>query len=349
VNPHSELLARPLPSPRRRASLRFLLVILGIAVLLALALRLAPLAGIWESLRRLSLWQVAALLLINAFVLICMTLRWWLVLRPENPRLPFLPLLGYRLSVFSLSYFTVGPQVGGEPLQVLYLRRDYGLSLARATASVIMDKLLELLGNFVFIGLGLCAVMRLGLIHAGPSLSGLAWFLLAALLSWPLVHIFLLSRRIHPVSAFLHLFFHRFRRQKWFRLVVASERLISAFIRRHPSALFASLGASLLAWTGMAVEYVVMLNFLDLHLGLWQALAALTASLLAFLVPLPGGLGALEASQVLALGSLGYPAAPALALALLMRARDLFNGGLGLLLAARSFTRAPARSRPVLS
>jgi len=50
---------------------------------------------------------------------------------------------------------------------------------------------------------------------------------------------------------------------------------------------------------------------------------------------LPGGLGALEASQVFALGFFGISAASAMSLALFMRARDLLIGGLGLLLAGR--------------
>jgi uncharacterized membrane protein YbhN (UPF0104 family) len=142
---------------------------------------------------------------------------------------------------------------------------------------------------------------------------------------------------VQPITRLLRLCFPRFEKRKWFRLVVVSERLAAAFTRRHPAALFTSLAASLLAWTGMCMEYFLMLNFLGMHLHPWQALAALTASLIAFLMPLPGGLGALEASQVLALGSLGYPAASAIGLTLLMRARDLLNGGLGLLLAGHTF------------
>jgi uncharacterized membrane protein YbhN (UPF0104 family) len=46
-------------------------------------------------------------------------------------------------------------------------------------------------------------------------------------------------------------------------------------------------------------------------------------------------LGALEASQVFALGTFGISAASALGIALLMRARDLLIGGLGLLFASR--------------
>ena len=46
-------------------------------------------------------------------------------------------------------------------------------------------------------------------------------------------------------------------------------------------------------------------------------------------------LGALEASQVFALGFFGISAASAISVTLVMRARDLLIGGLGLLLAGR--------------
>jgi uncharacterized membrane protein YbhN (UPF0104 family) len=51
-------------------------------------------------------------------------------------------------------------------------------------------------------------------------------------------------------------------------------------------------------------------------------------------LPVPAGLGALEASQVFALQALGYDAALGLSLSLLIRLRDLLFGGLGLALAA---------------
>jgi uncharacterized membrane protein YbhN (UPF0104 family) len=70
-----------------------------------------------------------------------------------------------------------------------------------------------------------------------------------------------------------------------------------------------------------------------------QTLAALTAMQIAFLLPLPGGLGALEASQVFALGAFGQSASAAISLTLLIRARDILIGGIGLLLAGRGVTK----------
>ncbi|MDX1378044.1 MAG: hypothetical protein R3307_04275, partial [Anaerolineales bacterium] len=79
-------------------------------VLLYLALRNAPLIDIWNTLKQLTLPQILSILLLNALVIVTMTARWWIIVRAENPAVPFWPLVGYRLSVFGLSYFTPGPQ-----------------------------------------------------------------------------------------------------------------------------------------------------------------------------------------------------------------------------------------------
>jgi len=60
---------------------------------------------------------------------------------------------------------------------------------------------------------------------------------------------------------------------------------------------------------------------------------------ISLVMPLPGGLGALEASQVYTMGRFGYSAASALSLTLLMRGRDMLIGGLGLLLAGTGWRR----------
>jgi len=273
----------------------------------------------------------------NAFVISLMTARWWIIVRAESRRIPFLPLIGYRLSAFGLSYFTPGPQVGGEPLQVIYLQKHHGLSYARATSAVIMDKLLEFLVNFLLLGLGAWAVFRVGLIPNNEGKPFASLIALGILLTWPLIHILLMYNGVLPISAVLRAqpFFSQ--RSKTLRLLFASERMAASFCQRHFSALLAAVGVSLLSLAGILVEYVLMLAFLGVHLGTLQVFAGLTAMQLAFLMPLPGGLGALEASQVFALGTFGQPAAIAISLTLLMRARDILNGGMGLLLAGRIF------------
>lgn len=313
-----------------------LFLLLGL--LLYWALRNAPLSEIWLTIRRLQLWQAAALALLNLLIYLLISLRWWIVVRAEARSVPFLPLMAARVAVFGVSYFTLGPQVGGEPLQVLALQRQYGLTYARATASVLIDKLLEFLVNFLLLAFGLTAILRTGYqFQSSAQLAG-GLFLLLLLIAWPPVHLVFLARRIYPLSLLARALPFARTNSRALRFLRACEWMAGTFCRRHPRALLASLAVSLLAGVGMLFEYALMLSFLGLNLPFWSNVAGWTAGWLSFLVPLPGGLGALEASQVFALGAFGAPAALAISLTLLMRARDLLIGGMGLLLAGAGFS-----------
>jgi uncharacterized membrane protein YbhN (UPF0104 family) len=80
----------------------------------------------------------------------------------------------------------------------------------------------------------------------------------------------------------------------------------------------------------MVFEYWLMSYFLGANLTALQAVAGLTATRIAFLTPLPGGVGLLEAGQALAMQAFGFTSALGISLSLLMRARDLAVGMFGL-------------------
>jgi glycosyltransferase 2 family protein len=244
-------------------------------------------------------------------------------------------LLLVRIAVFGVSYFTFGPHVGGEPLQILSLQRRYKLTFTHATASVIMDKLLELLANFFLLSIGLTAIFQAGILSTNGSSSWLSLSGLVILCGWPPVHIIFLSKQKYPISAILRSIPFIRKDSKVVRFIAVSERLAGAFCRRHLSSLIAAIGVSVVAAVGMVSEFALIAHFLQIRLPFWQTVAAWTAGWLSLLAPLPGGLGALEASQVFALGAFGISAASAIGVTLLMRARDLLIGGLGLLFASR--------------
>ena len=319
--------------------LRTLAIYLIIGVLLYFVFRNAPLVEVWNTLRRLQIWQVITLLGLNIFIYALITLRWWIIVRAENKLIAYFPLLLVRVAVFGVSYYTFGPHVGGEPLQVLYLQRNYGLTYTRATASVIMDKLLELLANFFLLALGLTAILQSGILYTNGPSSWLGLSGLVILCLWPPVHIILLSRQRYPVTAILRSIPFIKKDSKAVRFIAASERLAGSFCRRHFSSLVSAIFVSLFAGAGMVGEFALIVNFLHIKLPFWQTVAAWTAGWLALLAPLPGGLGALEASEVFALGMFGVSAASALGVTLTMRGRDLLIGGIGLLLAGRGITR----------
>lgn len=315
--------------------LRTILIYLVLITLLYLALRNAPFIEIWNTLSQLHLWQLGLLFLLNSGVVFAITARWWMIVRADHPSVPFLPLVRYRLSTFGISYFTPGPQVGGEPLQIYNLQKNHGISFARATSAVIMDKLIEFLGNSVLIVAGLTAAIQVGMIsrNGARTIGGL--IPLVAILTIPLIHLTLLYHGRYPLSSILRPISGTLGKPVWIRLIIVSERMAASFTRRRLPAVVGAFFFTMLAMAGTLLEYSLMTSILGAHLSVAQNLAGLTSVMLAFILPLPGGLGALEASQVYALSSMGYAPAIGVSLSLLIRARDLMNAGLGLLLAGK--------------
>lgn len=322
------------PGKMRKTLLRLLWFIL-LTALLYFALRNAPLTEIWSTLRQLQLWQVGFILVINAIFYLLATARWWIIVEAENKHVSFWPLFAVRVAVFGISYFTLGPQVGGEALQILVLRKKYRLTYTHATAAVLMDKMIEFMVDFLLIAVGLTAVLQAGVItENGTQLAG-SLIVLTILVAWPPIHLILLYNRRYPLTRLIHALPFIRRDAKPVRFLRAAERLAGKFCQRHPRRLLTALGVSLVAGAGMLVDYAIMASFVNIHLPFWKTGAGWMSGWMSLLMPLPGGLGAFEASQVFVLGKFGFSAATALSLALLIRGRDIFIGGMGILFAGR--------------
>jgi uncharacterized protein (TIRG00374 family) len=256
---------------------------------------------------------------------------------------PYFRLAVYRLAAFAVSYFTPGPHLGGEPLQVFLLHRRESVPVGPSAASVVLEKTIELLVNSGVLAVCVLAIARLRLVPGGAA----GWLAAAAvvLLLLPLAALVAFWAGARPVTGMV-------RRvpangERWRSLAAAAveaEGEIIAFCRRGPGGVLRALGFSLVSWGFLLWEYWLALRFLGLPVGALETLAVVGASRLANLLPFPGGLGVLEASQVIALSSLGYTPAQGAALALLIRARDVAFGGAGLLLGLGLVRRTARRS-----
>ena len=332
--------ARPGTVKFRLAWLFWLLVIPA----LWWALREVPLQQIVDTLASLRGWQLLALASVNVGVLAIFSLRWWIFLRVMGGRIPFSRAVGYHLIGFGVSYFTVGPQVGGEPLQVLLVSRHPSVTLPAAVSSVFLDKVFELLTNFTFLMIGSLLILISG--ASGKWPGGGWWVAAAVLLALPLLHLLALSRGKYPITGLIT----RYTLPAWLlraaKLIVQSEEQISALLRTKPVVVLTAAAISVAGWLAMFAEYALMLSFLGQSMNLVQLMTAFLASQLAFLTPLPGGLGALEAGQVLAFSSFGAAAAVGLSASLVMRVRDLIFGLLGLALADNELRKLDTRKAP---
>jgi hypothetical protein len=310
------------------------LLVWGVGVLLVwAALREVAWPDLRAALSALRAAEVLVLLGVNILVLLSFSGRWWAILRGQGFRVPYLTLSLLRLAGFGVSYFTPGPQFGGEPLQAYLLHRRHRVPAASAAASVAMDKSIELLGNLAFLLLSLPLVVELGFLP-GSQLEAMSFFA-AGLMALPLILLLLLRAGWRPLARLAVR-----APMRWPLLsgvtgfLGQTEEALAQLMGGAPWGWLGALGFTVVSWLGLMGEYALALRFLDLRLSPLESLAVLAAARLAFLGPFPGGLGLLEASQVFALRALGHGAAQGASMALLIRARDLLFGGLGLWLGA---------------
>ena len=305
---------------------------LALPVALAFALRGVNLAEIGATLSRLGVEQIALLAVVNLAVIATFSGRWWVILAADGYRIPYGMLTLYRLAAFSISYFTPGTQFGGEPLQVYLLGRRHAIPVSTATASVVLDRALELTVNFGFLALGMGVVLRLGVYP--PGASTLLAAAAVALLVVPAGYLIAVAAGRRPGSWLLSRIAAWLPRAPWIdraaRFSEAAEDDLNRLARRRPRAIAWGLVASGASWVAILAEWWLATAYLGFPLDSLRLIAVVTASRLAFLVPIPGALGALEASLVLSLTALGYRTEQALGLALFVRVRDVVFGAAGL-------------------
>jgi len=329
----------------RQSLLRLFWVALAI-YLLWITLRAVDLTAVWARLQQLQPQQLLLLLAVNVVVLATFSARWWLLLYAQGYVVPYFTLMAYRLATFAVSYFTPGPHFGGEPLQVYLVSARQGVPVSVSVAAVVLDKVLEMLANFAFLALGVVFVLRRQMLPDWGQEALLATSLFLLLLPASLLGALALGR--HPVSGLLRgldVAGQRLAKARGrslrslvqtsvYTTIRQSEEQSTLLCRAHPFILLLALAASAASWVAIIGEFWLMTHVLGLDLGFPEAITALLAARVAILLPLPAALGALEASQALAMRTLGLPAADGISLSILIRARDVLLGLVGLWIAA---------------
>ncbi len=335
------------PMKRARKRWRWLLWVLPVG-LLAWTLARIEIADVVRVLQRVTPLELVLLLTLNIGVLATFSGRWWSVLQGQGNNVSYWRVALYRLMGAGVSYFTPGPHVGGEPLQVVLLQERAGVVPSAAISSVTADKLLELLSNATMLLFGCAVVLHVGVL---PTISVSTLVLPLLLMCLPIVLMILLWRGQKPVSSLFGLLPEQLapanRMHKVREVIEQTEGILVRLYQEQPKAILVAVAFSLLSWVGIGVEYWLATSLLGLRLPVIDVIIMLTAARIAILLPSPGGLGTYEASQVLIFGVLEYDPAVALALSLLVRGRDLLFMGIGLVLAAYSIHTAKIFGRVI--
>lgn len=316
---------------------RGLLLILGL-VLAWHALRGMPWGEAWGSLTAISPGGLLILLGLNMAILPLMAARWWQLLQALGAPVGLSTVCAYRFAGNAVNYLTPGPHFGGEPLLVYLLRQRQGIPLPAAAISVALDRMLELLASIVVL---CCSLVMLTVTASGPFTGRWALPLAITLVAAVAALLGALCMGKRPLSR-LYAWYMRSCGMahgaptgfagRLLETLQQGEALTESLFHQHRRPFLLANLSSLGSWLAVFAECWLMAALLGHSLSFVQLLSVVIATRLAFLTPLPAGLGVLESALPWVTAALGLGSVLGFSLCLLIRVRDiLFSlGGLGL-------------------
>jgi uncharacterized protein (TIRG00374 family) len=279
-----------------RLSRHTVLVAVATVALLAFFFRQADLGGVWRALLSAHPGLVALATAVTVPTYLIRTWRWQILLAPIE-RLPFVPVL--RATVVGFATSALLPARAGELIRPWMLSRETGVSASAAFATVIVERLFDLVAV-----LALFCVWRV--LPAAPGtveIDGInaAAVIAAAAGAGAMLATFLLAGHAERVASLTTLL----ARALPARAADAVTSAITKFARglaimRRPAPIVAALALSVLLWISIGLStWVTSLAF-----GITFPFAAsflISLFLVAGVaVPTPGGIGGFHAAYAFA-------------------------------------------------
>lgn len=301
-----------------RRLVQALLGLLGLAVL-ALLVRRAGSAAIWDVLRGVRLPILLLDLSVVAAIFAGFAYRWRFLLRRLGVDAPFGAVLGARLAGLAVGTLTPGAKLGGEPLRAYMLGRG-GWPLGPVIATVVVDRGIELLANVVF-AVAYCALFA----FRDASAAARVLAVVAAAGAGLVVVVRYWLRRL---EAGLSLVPARFRAV--LERLGASERTFGETDRALHELLFAQRRSVWIAFAwALALNLAIFADYLTIFaaFGPLPPLPDLAGSMLgvglAHALPVPASLGALEGAQAAVFELAGAETRLVIVAAAVVRLRDV--------------------------
>jgi glycosyltransferase 2 family protein len=287
--------------------------------------------------------------IISLLIATLLTIKWHVILDSQRIKVPFHRLFAYRTVGYSIGYLTPTAHVGGEPIRAYLLQRE-GVHVNRAFSTVIIDKSIELLANVVFFFLGALLIINSVEIPDNMKLVLLSLSLILILLMGMFIG-GVLGKRSMFVAMFRFLRMNRVKRLQPIEKNLAKvEKQIEAFYKNKPKHFVLTAIIMVSLWSLMFLEYYVALKIIGHDATLIQIFLILTGVGLAYAVPIPAAMGTLELGQLSAAKVLNLSAATGIALALIIRIRDVTWTIIGLAMTAYyqfSFTRLAKKQKEI--
>ena len=309
---------RARPSAGRLARLvRALLLLAGLSFVAYLVYEVGP-GTVWDSIRTLS-WRL--------FIVLCFpyalattldTVGWRFAFHPRPA--PFVTLWGARLAGEAINTTTPTASVGGEPVKAFLLRP--WVPLPEGLASVVLDKTTTVLGQGLFLVLGLALATFLVPLSA-PVMTAMVVLLAVETLAvggFVLVQLYGMAGRGGRLLSRFGLGPSADRQEKLNGL----DRSLAGFYRERPRRLLSAVLVHFIAYVVGSLEIYLVLTFLGIPVSLMTAVVmesfGAAVKFASFMVP--ASLGALEGGNIAIFAAFGLGGVVGLSYTLIRRLRE---------------------------
>jgi hypothetical protein len=312
--------------------LTFLSLAIGIAVFVVV-LGKSGLSNILIPFKSFSPFYLVLYLFVSFLVGLLTTYRWRMILRRMGHELPIKKLFVYRATGFAIGYITPTARLGGEPVRALMLSK-HGVPIKKAYASIVLDKLLDF--------------------SMGAVVMSVALFFSLAAFRFPMkTTFFFVGVILGSIIAFYVLYSRLLKREgllsRFFEIVQLSKISVFKKMNRHIKIVesYASdflcnkkylselMVISVAMWVLFIIEFKLALLLIGFNATLLQIFLVMLFFGIAILLPVPASLGVLEAGQVSAFTVLQAGPSFGIAVAFVLRFKDLLWTLFGLTMFSR--------------
>ncbi|MDD9954145.1 MAG: lysylphosphatidylglycerol synthase transmembrane domain-containing protein [Candidatus Woesearchaeota archaeon] len=303
------------------------IILLGLAAMIYITWKV----GFWDIVDALTNANPVFLfffLLTSVLIAIMLTYKWQLILHAQGHHIPYRRLFAYRMVGYSVSYLTPTTHVGSEPIRAYLLNRD-GIPLNDSLSNVIIDKSIELVTHIAFFFIGAMVIANSILVEKTTKYIVLS-LSFAMMLLMGLFIAGILSEKQMFVAAFRFFRLHKIKKIAHIEENLQEIEEQIEYFYRHKRMYFRSIIVIILVlWVLMFFEYRFALLMLGHEATVVQIFLILTGVGIAYSIPIPAAMGVLELGQISAAKVLQLSTATGVALAFIIRARDLIWSVLG--------------------
>lgn len=307
--------------------LLFFSLILGLIVFLWFG-KIVGWEEIKESFSIFNIYQAIFILFLSFSVIFIGNWRWKEIIKDSGEDVSFWPIFKIYLGGYAMMYLLPIIVWGGEGYRVYRLSRDNDISWQKSFSSVFIERILEWTANIIVILLGIIFFLfnfylpsKELIIIFGASLfvfiSFIGYFYFKAIGKKSIIRQIckkFLKKEIKDDNSFLTV-----------------EKDVFNYFDFKNKAFYKGMGISFLRAFVMQTRAWILIFFLGSITGFLPSLSILGFTYLSAMIPIPTALGAHEALQYFAFGSLGIPVSIVTAFTMIIRGAEVIISSIGII------------------